>query len=86
MQPGLSARLSKDAWELPELFKWLQQEGNVEDTEMHRVFNCGIGMVLVVSASQAADITATLQEQGETVYQLGEIVPQEDGMEQTVVV
>lgn len=86
LQPGLSARLSKDAWELPELFKWLQQEGNVEDTEMHRVFNCGIGMVLVVSASQAADITATLQEQGETVYQLGEIVPQEEGMEQTVVV
>ncbi|MGH8841043.1 MAG: AIR synthase-related protein, partial [Advenella sp.] len=73
-------------WTLPPLFQWLQQEGQVADTEMHRVFNCGIGMVIVVAADQTAAITATLQEQGETVFDLGQIVRQEDGMPQAVVV
>ncbi|HLU01537.1 MAG TPA: phosphoribosylformylglycinamidine cyclo-ligase, partial [Advenella sp.] len=86
LQEGLSARIEKSAWTLPPLFQWLQQEGQVADTEMHRVFNCGIGMVIVVAADQAAAITATLQEQGETVFDLGQIVRQEDGMPQTVVV
>jgi phosphoribosylformylglycinamidine cyclo-ligase len=86
LQEGLSARMEKAAWTLPPLFQWLQQEGQVDDTEMHRVFNCGIGMVIVVAADQAAAITATLQEQGETVFDLGQIVRQEDGMPQAVVV
>ena len=86
LQPGLTARLHRDAWQLPKLFQWLQQQGGVADSEMHRVFNCGIGMVIVVPAAQADAISATLREQGETVYALGEIVPQADGMAQTVVV
>ncbi len=86
LQEGLSARMEKSAWTLPPLFQWLQQEGQVADTEMHRVFNCGIGMVIVVAADQAAAITATLQEQGETVFDLGQIVRQEEGMPQAVVV
>ena len=86
LQEGLSARMEKSSWTLPPLFQWLQQEGQVDDTEMHRVFNCGIGMVIVVAADQAAAITATLQEQGETVFDLGQIVRQEDGMPQAVVV
>ncbi|HEY0294018.1 MAG TPA: phosphoribosylformylglycinamidine cyclo-ligase [Bordetella sp.] len=86
LQPGLSARLHRDAWELPLLFQWLQQQGGVADGEMHRVFNCGIGMVIVVPPVAADAIAATLREQGETVYALGEIVPQADGMAQTVVV
>ena len=64
----------------------MQEQGGVEDTEMHRVFNCGIGMVLVVDPAQADAIAATLREQGETVSKLGEIVPQEAGMAQTFVV
>lgn len=86
LQEGLSARISQSAWTLPPLFQWLQEQGQVADTEMHRVFNCGIGMVIVVAADQAAAIAATLQEQGETVFDLGEIVPQENGMPQAVVV
>ncbi len=85
LQPGLQARLQRDAWRMPELFSWLQQEGGVADEEMHRVFNCGIGMVIVVSAGQADAIAATLREQGETVSHLGEIVEQADGAPQTVV-
>ncbi|MGN6579798.1 MAG: phosphoribosylformylglycinamidine cyclo-ligase [Bordetella sp.] len=86
LQPGLTARLHRDAWQMPQLFQWLQQQGGVADGEMHRVFNCGIGMVLVVPAAQADAISATLREQGETVYTLGEIVPQAEGMAQTIVV
>ncbi|PJX26023.1 phosphoribosylformylglycinamidine cyclo-ligase [Advenella sp. S44] len=85
LQDGFSARIDKSAWTLPPLFQWLQQEGQVSDTEMHRVFNCGIGMVIVVAAEQAAAIAATLQEQGETVFELGQIVRQEEGVPKTVV-
>ncbi|MBV7481552.1 phosphoribosylformylglycinamidine cyclo-ligase [Bordetella sp. BOR01] len=86
LQPGLSARLHRDAWQMPQLFQWLQQQGGVADTEMHRVFNCGIGMVIVVDAAQADAIAATLTTQGETVSRIGEIVAQGDGEAQTVVV
>jgi phosphoribosylformylglycinamidine cyclo-ligase len=86
LQPGLSARLHRANWEMPKLFQWLQEQGGVEDTEMYRVFNCGIGMVLVVDPAEAEVIAATLREQGETVSTLGEIVEQTEGMAQTVVV
>ena len=86
LQKGLTARLQRDAWQMPPLFQWLQQQGGVADTEMHRVFNCGIGMVVVVPADQADAVAATLREQGETVSVLGEIVAQQDGMAQTEVV
>ena len=86
LQPGLSARLHRANWEMPKLFQWLQQQGGVEDTEMYRVFNCGIGMVLVVDPAQAEAIAATLREQGEIVSTLGEIVEQQEGMAQTFVV
>lgn len=86
LQKGLSAKINKSAWTLPPLFQWLQEQGNVADDEMHRVFNCGIGMVLVIAADQVDAVTATLANAGETVYQLGEVVEQAEGMAQTVVV
>ena len=73
LQPGLQARLHRDAWQMPKLFSWLQQQGGVADTQTYRVFNCGIGMVAVVPAAQAEAISQALRAQGETVYQLGEI-------------
>jgi phosphoribosylformylglycinamidine cyclo-ligase len=51
---GLMAVIDKDSWSLPPLFQWLQREGNVADAEMHRVFNCGIGMVVIVPEFEAA--------------------------------
>lgn len=85
LQPGLAARLHRDAWEMPALFKWLQENGGVADQEMYRVFNCGVGMVVVVDAASADAVTATLRAEGETVSRLGEIVAQGEGP-QTVVV
>ncbi|VFR18402.1 Phosphoribosylformylglycinamidine cyclo-ligase [plant metagenome] len=86
LQPGLQARLHRDAWQMPELFSWLQREGGVADEEMHRVFNCGIGMVVVVPAAQADAVAQTLRAQGETVSVLGEIVEQGKDAPQTIVV
>jgi len=86
LQPGLQARLLASAWPMPALFTWLQQEGGIEAQEMHRVFNCGIGMVVVVPKSQGAAIAAFLSAKGETVYTLGEIVNASPSDAQTVVV
>ncbi len=86
LQPGLQAHLHRDSWTMPKLFSWLQQEGGVADTEMHRVFNCGIGMVVVVPAARAQAIMAAFQAQGETVYQLGDIRAAAADQPQTVVV
>ena len=80
------AVLHRSAWTLPKLFQWLQEKGGVEDAEMHRVFNCGIGMVVIVKATDAAVAKAQLESTGETVYQLGEIVARPAGAHQTIVV
>lgn len=77
LRPSLAVRIHRDAWALPPLFQWLQSNGNVADTEMLRVFNCGIGMVVIVPAARAEAVAATLRGQGETVYALGEVVERE---------
>jgi phosphoribosylformylglycinamidine cyclo-ligase len=86
LQDGLTAELDHRAWPLPPLFQWLQKEGGVADAEMHRVFNCGIGMVLVVSAADAKAAQGLLAGAGETVWQIGTIRKSADGEAQTVVV
>ncbi len=73
LQPNLTAVLHRDAWTLPPLFQWLQQHGGVADAEMHRVFNCGIGMAVIVAAEVADQAQAELARLGETVYRIGEI-------------
>jgi len=79
------AVLDKSAWPLPPLFQWLQQEGDVADEEMHRVFNCGIGMVVVVAAADAAKASELLTAAGETVYALGRIEARQADQEQAII-
>ena len=81
----LTARVDRSAWPLPALFAWLRKEGNVEDAEMFRVFNCGIGMVLVVSAQDADAAIALLAENGERVWRIGVIDERRGGEPQTVI-
>ncbi|SEM92569.1 phosphoribosylformylglycinamidine cyclo-ligase [Halomonas caseinilytica] len=71
---GTAARIDAASWKRPAVFDWLQTQGNVDEHEMHRVLNCGIGMVLVVPADRADQARAHLQAQGETVYRIGDIV------------
>ena len=70
---------------MPPLFKWLQQHGGVADAEMHRVFNCGIGMTVIVSKDQADAAQAELQRLGETVYRIGVIRARNGDEPQTIV-
>jgi phosphoribosylformylglycinamidine cyclo-ligase len=67
------AAIKTESWKRPALFDWLQREGGVAEDEMHRVFNCGIGMVIVVAAAEAKRAAAVLREAGETVYEIGTI-------------
>jgi len=75
---GLQARIRRNAWRIPPIFQWLQAQGQVNDKEMVRTFNCGIGMVLVVPAQHQAAIMSHLQQCGETCYALGEIASASD--------
>jgi phosphoribosylformylglycinamidine cyclo-ligase len=82
----LTAVLEAKAWQFPPVFQWLMEQGQVELREMHRTFNCGIGMVLVVGAADAERAAEFLTRQGETVYRLGRIQQRAEGQPQTVVV
>jgi len=73
-----AAELDLDAIDVPPVFSWLAATGNVAPTEMMRTFNCGIGMVMVVAAGQAAQVAAVLAQAGETVTTLGRIVPRRE--------
>jgi phosphoribosylformylglycinamidine cyclo-ligase len=82
---GLRATLRKSAWKRPPLFDWLQAQGNVADAEMHRVFNCGIGMVVIVAERDAPRAAELLAAAGETVYRIGTIEPCLPGAPQAVI-
>jgi phosphoribosylformylglycinamidine cyclo-ligase len=70
---GTKAVIRKSAWPRPAAFTWLQQTGNVAEDEMWRVFNCGIGMVVVVASDQVQAARALLEREGERVYEIGTI-------------
>ena len=73
-----SAEIDLEAIDAPPVFGWLQKTGGIADLEMLRTFNCGIGMIAVVSAGQAAQVAAVLNQAGETVSPIGRICPRRD--------
>jgi phosphoribosylformylglycinamidine cyclo-ligase len=73
LPPRTRAVIDARAWKRPALFEWLQEKGGVAEAEMHRVFNCGIGMVVVVAADDAQRAAKRLRTLGETVYEIGVI-------------
>jgi len=83
---GLTAEIQKNSWVLPPLFQWLQAQGNIVDIEMHKTFNCGIGMVVIVAKEHALQAAQTLASSGEQVFTLGHIRVQNSGEAPTVVV
>jgi phosphoribosylformylglycinamidine cyclo-ligase len=70
---GCHAILDADSWPLPRLFAYLQAGGAIEPGELARTFNCGIGMVAIVSARDADAVTERLEAAGETVHRIGRI-------------
>ncbi|KAL2919353.1 hypothetical protein HK105_200996 [Polyrhizophydium stewartii] len=82
--PGhVGVEIDATAWPLLPVFRWVKSAGGIANLELARTFNCGIGMVLVVAASDAAEVTKMLQSEGETVYSIGKVVDRaaNDGLE-----
>jgi len=79
----LAAEVDLKSWPRSELFQWLQAKGNVDDEEMLRVFNCGIGMVVVCAAEQSQALGQILESTGETVFHIGTIVNRKGTEHQT---
>ena len=76
------AVINTSSWTLPGVFQWLQSAGNVESREMHRTFNCGVGMFICVPADHADKALSLLQASGENAWVIGHIDAAEDGEEQ----
>ena len=81
----LQAVMERDAWPMPPLFSWLQREGGIADAEMHRVFNCGIGMVVVVAPDHAETAIARLRQSGEQAWRIGAVTERAPGAPAAVV-
>jgi phosphoribosylformylglycinamidine cyclo-ligase len=76
---GMAAHLVKGSWPQTELFAWLQTTAGIDDIEMNRTFNNGIGMVVVLDAGSAAACAEHLRALGEQVFQIGVIAERADG-------
>ena len=76
------AVINVNAWQRPAVFDWLQQGGNIDEHEMHRTLNCGVGMVICVPASSVDNALEKLTASGEIAFILGDIQPMSAGDEQ----
>jgi len=76
---GLSARVDLSAVKMPKVFGWLAKVGGLDQAELVRTFNCGIGMIAVVAPEDADRVTAALTAAGETVIRFGEMIADPDG-------
>ena len=75
----LAANLDQNSWELPQIFKWLQSEGNIDTMEMYRVLNCGVGMVVIVPKASSDEAINILKSCGENAWLIGEVIDSEGG-------
>jgi len=76
------AVINTNSWDLPPVFKWLQEKGNVDAFEMYRTFNCGVGMIACVPADKADAAVALLNAEGEQAWIIGHIEDAVEGEEQ----
>ena len=74
LSKNVTPKIDYKSWIRPEIFDYLQKLGNVTNEEMHRTFNCGIGMVLVVAKGDENEVKAILEKAGEEVFVIGELV------------
>ena len=80
------ALVNTGSWVMPEIFSWLQTEARIDQTEMMRTFNCGVGMILVVAADELQNALDLLHATGEKAFEIGEIAHREEGEEQVQLV
>ena len=82
---SLAARIEASRWPRPPIFDWLQREGNVATDEMHHVFNCGIGLIIVVAPGDTASALARLTACGESARVIGSVERRRPGVPATVI-
>ena len=83
---NVKAVIEQSSWQRPKLFEWLQAEGQVAESEMHRVFNCGIGMVVVVAEEDVQRALRLMRAAGEMALEIGRIEARGAGEAPTIVV
>ena len=80
--PGdCNAQIDTGSWQWPEIFQWLQAQGNVETQEMYRTFNCGVGMVICVAQEDASMALAQLEAAGHKTWQIGRVTAGDNAVE-----
>ncbi len=77
---GVSAKIDKSSYEVPAIFKLMQEKGNISEHDMYNTFNMGIGMMLVVDKADAAKAVEILKSHGEEAFIIGETVAGNDGV------
>ncbi len=80
----VAARIDLDSWQLPEIFKWLQHQGNITHQELYRTFNCGAGMILCVAPQDTENTLEQLKARGEKAWLIGSIIDREPGQERVI--
>lgn len=85
MPDNTRAVIDPGTWQRPPVFDWLQSSGQIEDTEMYRTFNCGIGMVVCVSPENARTALDLLTQQGEQAWQIGAIESRESAQKRVII-
>ncbi len=82
---SVTAHVDASSWTLPPVFDWLREAGNLKPLEMAKTFNCGIGLVVIVSADGAEQTRKIFENHGEIVYNLGQVVKRSEGTPATIV-
>ena len=80
---GFGVRIDTDSWTMPDIFRWLEQQGRLERHELYRTFNCGVGMVVIVAAEAAEGTVDILNSHGERAWIAGQVVAGKAGVELT---
>ena len=73
LKENQKAVIKKDSWNMPSIFQWLKEKANIGDDELYKTFNCGIGMVVITNPNYKEEAIRILEQNGETVFVLGEI-------------
>ena len=74
----LAVEIYLDSWQLPEIFKWLQENGNISKDDMLRIFNCGIGMVLLVNEDISKNVKSEIKKYGFECFDIGRVIKKDN--------
>ena len=83
---NLKIKINRLGWNIPSLFEWIREKSNLDEAGLFSTFNCGIGMVIILSKDDEMKATKILQDSGEEVFKLGLVYDRRDGEEQVEII